>query len=61
MCMTCGCHQPDSHHGDPRHIVWDQVRAAAEAAGIPPARAVINLVATLPDATGPPDPEQPSD
>jgi hypothetical protein len=61
MCMTCGCHRPDDHHGNPHHIVWSKFAAAAKAAGIPPTRAAINLVATLPDAMGPPDPDQPGE
>ena len=50
MCLTCGCGEPNADHGDPRHITYDDLKEAAEAAGISVEKAAENLQATLPDA-----------
>lgn len=47
MCMTCGCGLPHDDHGDKRHITYEQLREAAEAAGISPEEAAENIKATL--------------
>ena len=43
MCLTCGCGSPNDDHGNPDHITHDDVKKAAEAAGIKPKKAVKNL------------------
>lgn len=47
MCMTCGCGLPHDDHGDERHIVYEELKSAAEAAGISPEQAAQNLQETL--------------
>lgn len=47
MCMTCGCGRPLDGHGDERHIVLDQLVAAARAAGITVDQAAANIRDTL--------------
>ena len=34
MCLDCGCGEPNERHGDDRHIVMDDVKAAAKASQI---------------------------
>ncbi len=34
MCLDCGCGEPNERHGDGRHIIMDDIRAAAEASEI---------------------------
>lgn len=34
MCASCGCGIPNDNHGDDRHLNFDQIKAAADAAGI---------------------------
>ena len=43
MCLTCGCGSPSDDHGNPDHITHDDLKKAAEAAGIKPKKAVKNL------------------
>jgi hypothetical protein len=43
MCLDCGCGEPNERHGDDRHIVMDDVRAAAEASEIPVEAAARNI------------------
>lgn len=43
MCLDCGCGEPNERHGDERHIVLDDVRAAAEASGISVDEAARNI------------------
>ncbi|MBI4260451.1 MAG: hypothetical protein HY658_07780 [Actinobacteria bacterium] len=45
--MTCGCGVPNDSHGDDRHIVYDELKAAAEAAGISDDQAADNIKSTL--------------
>ena len=47
MCLTCGCGEPNADHGDPRHITYDDLMAAAEAAGIDVDEAVRNFDETV--------------
>jgi hypothetical protein len=48
MCLTCGCGIPNDDHGDSRHIIMDELKAAAEAAEISVDEAASNLQATYP-------------
>jgi hypothetical protein len=43
MCLDCGCGEPNERHGDERHIVMDDVRAAAEASEISVEEAARNI------------------
>jgi hypothetical protein len=43
MCLDCGCGEPNERHGDERHIVMDDVRAAAEASEISVDEAARNI------------------
>jgi hypothetical protein len=47
VCMTCGCGEPNADHGDPRHITYDQLRSAADAAEISVEEATSNIGETL--------------
>ncbi|MGH2768441.1 MAG: hypothetical protein ACRDIF_05725 [Actinomycetota bacterium] len=47
MCMSCGCGEPQDDHGDGRHIKYDDLKAAADAAEISPEEAAENIRATL--------------
>ncbi len=47
MCLTCGCGEPDNDHGDPAHITYEDLKAAADAAEISLDEAVGNLQDTL--------------
>jgi hypothetical protein len=49
MCVTCGCDEYESDHGDPRHITMAQIIDAAEAAEIMPEEAAQNIVKALKD------------
>jgi hypothetical protein len=50
MCLTCGCGEPHDDHGDPRHITYEDLKNAAEAAEISVDEALKNLQETLPKA-----------
>lgn len=43
MCASCGCGIPNDNHGDERHINFDQLKAAAEAAGVTVQEVVSNM------------------
>jgi hypothetical protein len=43
MCLDCGCGEPNERHGDERHIIMDDVRAAAEASEISVEEAARNI------------------
>jgi hypothetical protein len=43
MCMSCGCGQPNEEHGDPANITYDELQAAANAAGIDAETAADNI------------------
>ena len=47
MCLTCGCGEPNADHGDPRHITYDQLKDAAQAAEISVDEAAGNFQETL--------------
>ena len=34
MCISCGCDEPDTNHGNPKHITLKQFKDAAEAAEV---------------------------
>ena len=44
MCLDCGCGEPNERHGDDRHIIMDDVKAAAEASEISVDEAARNIV-----------------
>ena len=43
MCANCGCGAPEATQGDDRNILWSQVVASADAAGISPQQAAENI------------------
>jgi hypothetical protein len=43
MCLDCGCGEPNERHGDDRHIVMDDVRAAAQASELSVEEAARNI------------------
>lgn len=47
MCLTCGCHEPMSSHGDPRNLTYADLAAAAQAAGVSVETAAANLAAAV--------------
>jgi len=47
MCLTCGCGVPNDDHGDDRHITYDDLVTAAEAAEIEVDEAARNLQETV--------------
>lgn len=36
MCLDCNCGKPNDDHGDPAHITYQKLEAAARASGIDP-------------------------
>lgn len=46
-CLDCGCGLPDVTHGNPDHITWDKLAAAAKATGITPQQAAKNIRKTV--------------
>jgi hypothetical protein len=52
MCLDCGCGEPNERHGDDRHIVMDDVVAAAEASEISVEEAARNIAEGLRQAQG---------
>lgn len=47
MCLTCGCGELNADHGSPDHITYDDLKKAAEAAGITVEEATKNFDATV--------------
>ena len=47
MCLDCGCDRPDDDHGDPRHITYQKLRAAAQASRIDPEEAAGRIRAAV--------------
>jgi hypothetical protein len=47
MCLDCGCGEPNERHGDSRHIIMDDVEAAAEASEISVDEAARNITEGL--------------
>src|SRR5690348_8719098 len=43
MCMSCGCGDPDSDHGNPDNITREQMERAARAANIDLEQAADNI------------------
>jgi hypothetical protein len=43
MCANCGCGIPEDAHGDDRNILWSEVVASAQAAGVSAADAARNI------------------
>ncbi|HYJ61757.1 MAG TPA: hypothetical protein VE032_09880 [Actinomycetota bacterium] len=41
--MSCGCGQPNEEHGNPANITYDELQAAAQAAGIDAETAADNI------------------
>ncbi len=52
MCLDCGCGEPNERHGDERHIIMDDVRAAAEASELSVEEAARNIADGLNKAQG---------
>ena len=52
MCLDCGCGEPNERHGDGRHIIMDDVKAAAEASEISVDEAARNVSDGLRQAKG---------
>jgi hypothetical protein len=53
MCLDCGCGEPNERHGDDRHIVMDDVKAAAEASELSVEEAARNISEGLRQAQSP--------
>ncbi|HEX6230749.1 MAG TPA: hypothetical protein VF029_03460 [Actinomycetota bacterium] len=49
MCLTCGCGKPHDDHGNPDHITYDELKRAADAAGVTIEEAANNITAGLAD------------
>jgi hypothetical protein len=47
MCLDCGCGELNERHGDDRHIVMDDIKAAAEASEISLEEATRNITEGL--------------
>ena len=47
MCLDCGCGEPNERHGDDRHIIMDDIQAAAKASEISVDEAKRNIVDAL--------------
>ena len=43
MCLDCGCGEVNERHGDDRHIIMDDVKAAAEASEVSLEEAAKNI------------------
>ena len=44
MCLSCGCGEPNERHSDDRHIIQDDITAAAEAANVTPQVVAQNIL-----------------
>lgn len=44
MCLSCGCGKPDDDHGDSRNITMNDLRQAAQAAGVTPGKVAQNIM-----------------
>jgi hypothetical protein len=47
MCLSCGCGRPHDTHGDSRHITYEDVVAAGQAADLAPGEAASNIASTF--------------
>lgn len=52
MCASCGCGEPTERHPGAPSIVWQQIEAAAQDAGITPSEAVKNMADAVEQMTG---------
>jgi hypothetical protein len=43
MCLSCGCGEPNEKHGNPANITLDDLKKAAQAAGIETEQAADNI------------------
>jgi hypothetical protein len=43
MCMSCGCGEMHNNHGDPRHLTFEDLKQAADAAGVSVEQVVQNI------------------
>jgi hypothetical protein len=43
MCMSCGCGEMHNNHGDPRHLTFEDLKQAADAAGLSPEQVAQNI------------------
>jgi hypothetical protein len=51
MCLTSGCGDLNDDHGDSRHITYDNLKAAAQAAEVSVEEAVKNFDETVKKAS----------
>ena len=47
MCLDCGCGELNERHGDDRHIIMDDIQAAAKASEISLEETKRNIVQAL--------------
>lgn len=47
MCLSCGCGEPNADHGDSRHVTQEQLKDAADAAGIDVGEAASNIAGSV--------------
>lgn len=47
MCLSCNCRLPNVSHDDARHITLADLSAAADASGIDPLEAAVNIIETM--------------
>ena len=47
MCLTCGCGAPHDDHGDPDAITYEDLKRAADSAGISVEEAANNITSAL--------------
>ena len=52
MCLSCGCHLPNTDHGDPAHITLARLMDAGKAAGIDAMQAAENIIETMDELVG---------
>lgn len=52
MCVTCGCGMVDEDHGDERNLTMEDMRQAAEAAGISVQEVVQNVQRSVGSGNG---------
>jgi hypothetical protein len=43
MCMSCGCGEMHNNHGDPRHLTFEDLKQAADAADLSPEQVAQNI------------------
>jgi hypothetical protein len=43
MCVSCGCGESHNNHGDPRHLTFEDLELAADAAGVSVEQVVQNI------------------